>query len=91
MLRSIMTQMSFDFTYPKHPQADAQRQEQNRLKLLYIQALKDFNKVEYWDSDLERKVVRSKDALHKFERSMFGEGGVASVDYDSSNREHQAI
>ena len=87
-----MTQMSFDFTYSKHPQADAQRQEQNRLKLLYIQALKDFNKIEYWDSDLERKVMRAKDNLQRFERSMFGsENCVASVDYDSSNREHQAI
>ena len=86
-----MTQMSFDFTYPKHPEADAQRQEQNRLKLLYLAAIKEFSKTEHWDSDLERKVVRSKDALHKFERNMLGEGGVASVDYDSGNREHQAI
>ena len=85
-----MTQMSFDFTYPKHPEADAQRQEQNRLKLLYLAAIKEFSKTEHWDSDLERKVVLAKSALHRYEQNMFG-GGVASVDYDSSNREHQAI
>ena len=91
MVESIMTQMSFDFNYEHHPAVLEQRIEQNRLKLLYIQALKDFNKVEYWDSDLERKVMRSKDALHKFERNMLGDGGVASVDYDSGNREHQVL
>ena len=86
-----MEQLSFDFNYPHHPAVLEQRTEQNRLKLLYLAAIKEFCRTEHWDSDLERKVVRSKDALHKFERSMFGEGGVASVDYDSSNREHQAI
>ena len=86
-----MTQMSFDFNYEHNPEVLEQRTEQNRLKLLYLAAIKEFSKTEHWDSDLERKVVRSKDALHKFERSMFGEGGVASVDYDSSNREHLSI
>ena len=86
-----MEQLSFDFNYLHHPAVLAQRTEQNRLKLIYLAAIKEFSHTEHWDSDLERKVVLSKDALHKFERSMFGEGGVASVDYDSSNREHQAI
>ena len=86
-----MEQLSFDFNYPHNPEVKVQRDEQNRLKLLHIAAIKEFCKTEHWDSDLERKVVRSKDALHKFERNMLGEGGVASVDYDSSNREHLAI
>ena len=87
-----MTQLSFDFNYEHNPEVLAQRTEQNRLKLLYLAAIKEFCKTEYWDSDLERKVMRAKDNLQRFERSMFGsENCVASVDYDSSNREHQAI
>jgi hypothetical protein len=86
-----MEQLSFDFNYPHHPEVLKQRTEQNRLKLLYLAAIKEFSHTENWDSDLDRKVVRSKDALHKFERNMFEGGGVSSVDYDSSNREHQAI
>jgi hypothetical protein len=85
-----MTQLSFDFNYEHNPEVLAQRTEQNRLKLLYLSAIKEFSKTEHWDSDLERKVVLAKSALHRYEQNMFG-GGVASVDYDSSNREHQAI
>ena len=87
-----MTQLSFDFNYEHNPEVQAQRDEQNRLKLLYLAAIKEFCKTEYWDSDLERKVMRAKDNLQRFERSMFGsENCVASVDYDSSNREHLVI
>jgi hypothetical protein len=87
-----MIQMSFDFNYEHNPEVLAQRTEQNRLKLIYLAAIKEFNKTEHWDSDLERKVMRAKDNLQRFERSMFGsENCVASVDYDSSNREHQTI
>ena len=87
-----MEQLSFDFNYPHHPEVLAQRTEQNRLKLIYLAAIKEFSHTEHWDSDLERKVVRSKDALQRFERSMFGsENCVASVDYDSTNKDHLSL
>ena len=76
---------------PKNPYMEQFRVRQNELKIAYINALKEFNRFEF-DPALELEVLDAKAALLKFEGTIPGSlGAVSSIDYDASNRDHQAL
>jgi len=76
---------------PKNEYMEQFRIRQNELKINYINALKDFNRVEI-DPALERIVLDSKAELLKFEGTIPGSNGEkATVDHDPTNRDHQAL
>lgn len=67
------------------------RLTQNALKLKFLKHLREYYASDY-DPTLQYKMLTSKAALLAFERTMPGSAGaISSVDYDSTNRDHQAV
>jgi hypothetical protein len=68
------------------------RAEQNRLKLIYINKLQEFNRVVDFSSSLQDKMFLAKAELLEWERNIPGsDGSICSIDHDPSNREHQSL
>ncbi len=66
------------------------RDRQNELKLNYINALRNFDKSELFDSSLQSKVFAAKKLLLDFESTLPGnDGRISSIDFDSTNRNHR--